>query len=259
MTIGVVLPVVNATRDLRQGIELVKQDFNSFNIEINYREIAYPDAAEQAKCLRAFREEGVAGVVVSPMESPVVLEELRALHAAHILVVTMHSDLEDAPCLCFVGQDMEQAGQVAARLVRLFIGTQGKIGVLSSWNQLRSVEQRERAFSTYLTQKYPDIQIVMTVDTQESPQIAYDRTRALLQEHEDLQALFITCGCVSDICRAVRDAGRAGSLTVICYERYPEIDAVMCTTADPYHEQYVLASIAAGKYVFCEKTAGTQG
>lgn len=33
----------------------------------------------------------------------------------------------------------------------------------------------------------------------------------------------------------------------------PEIDAVMCTTSDPYHEEYVLASIAAGKYVFCEK------
>ena len=32
-----------------------------------------------------------------------------------------------------------------------------------------------------------------------------------------------------------------------------EIDAVMCTTADPYHEEYVLASIAAGKYMFCEK------
>lgn len=33
----------------------------------------------------------------------------------------------------------------------------------------------------------------------------------------------------------------------------PGIDAVICTTADPYHEQYVLASIAAGKYIFCEK------
>ena len=32
----------------------------------------------------------------------------------------------------------------------------------------------------------------------------------------------------------------------------PEIDAVMCTTSDPYHEEYVLASIAAGKYMFCE-------
>ena len=31
----------------------------------------------------------------------------------------------------------------------------------------------------------------------------------------------------------------------------PEIDAILCATADPYHEEYVLASIAAGKYVFC--------
>lgn len=33
----------------------------------------------------------------------------------------------------------------------------------------------------------------------------------------------------------------------------PEIDAVICTTADPFHEQFVLAAIAAGKYIFCEK------
>ena len=33
----------------------------------------------------------------------------------------------------------------------------------------------------------------------------------------------------------------------------PEIDAIMCTTADPFHKKYVLASIKAGKYVFCEK------
>lgn len=33
----------------------------------------------------------------------------------------------------------------------------------------------------------------------------------------------------------------------------PEIDAVMCTTADQFHEEFCLASISAGKYIFCEK------
>ena len=32
-----------------------------------------------------------------------------------------------------------------------------------------------------------------------------------------------------------------------------KIDAVIVTTADPFHEQYVMAAIKAGKYVFCEK------
>jgi myo-inositol 2-dehydrogenase/D-chiro-inositol 1-dehydrogenase len=33
----------------------------------------------------------------------------------------------------------------------------------------------------------------------------------------------------------------------------PDIDAIVVTTSDPYHERYVLESIKAGKYVFCEK------
>ena len=32
-----------------------------------------------------------------------------------------------------------------------------------------------------------------------------------------------------------------------------DIDAVIVTTIDPFHEQYVMAAIKAGKYVFCEK------
>lgn len=32
-----------------------------------------------------------------------------------------------------------------------------------------------------------------------------------------------------------------------------DIDAIIVTTIDPYHEQYVMAAIKAGKYVFCEK------
>jgi len=33
----------------------------------------------------------------------------------------------------------------------------------------------------------------------------------------------------------------------------PDIDAVVVTTLDPFHEQYVMAAIKAGKFVFCEK------
>ena len=33
----------------------------------------------------------------------------------------------------------------------------------------------------------------------------------------------------------------------------PEIDAIINTTADAYHEQFVMAAIQAGKYIFCEK------
>lgn len=36
-----------------------------------------------------------------------------------------------------------------------------------------------------------------------------------------------------------------------------EIDAVVVTTLDPFHEQYVMAAIKAGKYVFLREAAGS--
>ena len=57
-----------------------------------------------------------------------------------------------------------------------------------------------------------------------------------------------------DFCKSV-----AEKYGIKAYERgedmiaSDDIDAVVVTTLDPFHEQYVMAAIKAGKYVFCEK------
>jgi hypothetical protein len=61
----------------------------------------------------------------------------------------------------------------------------------------------------------------------ETPEDAYSQTMEMLREHPEIDSLFITCGCVPDICSAVRDY-RAEvhsdvQPVIICYEKYPEI------------------------------------
>lgn len=50
----------------------------------------------------------------------------------------------------------------------------------------------------------------------------------------------------------VEQLGIRGCKDPITMINDPEIDATINTTVDVYHEQFVLAAIAAIKYIFCE-------
>ena len=246
MKIAVVLPVVDAMAELKRGMEIVRQDFNSFNVDIVYHEMPFSDAAGQAECLRSLCREGVSGIVLLPIEDTCVAQALDELAAANIPVVTVNSDLDDAPHLCYVGQNMEQSGQIAARLFSLFLPDGGELAIVSSRN-MRSIKQRERSFVRYLPTCSRNISVAETVDIRETPEDAYQKTLALLEQHPSMDALFITCGNVSDICRAVRDKGLAGKLVIVCYEKYPSIShlvqsgEIACTLSGDLFEQGRLA------------------
>lgn len=227
MKIAVVLPQVNAMPYLKRGMEQVQQDFNSFNIEVIYHETEGTDAIAQSRYLHRLSEQGVSGVVLLPIEDPLIVSALNALSDAKIPVVTVNSSLTDGPRLCHIEQNAKQSGETAARMLSLLLPAGGEVGIISS-RYVRAVKERENGFATYLyqLQDYPNYSrwpICEVLDIQENPEDAYTKTLALLDRHPDLKALFISCGCVSDICRAVQDKGLAGKLKIICYERYPEI------------------------------------
>ena len=243
MTVAVVVPTVDAMPALRKGMELVQQDFNSFNIEVVYYKIPF-EAAEQVPCLEKLPHEGIAGAVVLPIEVPEVARAMKKLMEQNIPVVAINSDLQTEPYMCYVGQDMVQAGRVAARMMGLLLPRGGKLAVISS-NNMRAVKQREHSFRESVSVLCPHVDVCAFMDIVEKPEHAYQQTIAFLQQHPDVQALVITCGCVPDICRAVRDAGR--DLTILCYERYDEIaqlvkkGEIACTISGDLREQGRLA------------------
>lgn len=253
--VAVVLPVVDALPELKAGMELVRQDFDSFNFEIEYHEVPFPDAKAQAQCLLTLCERGVAGVVLAPIEAPEVSAALEALAAANIPTVTVNSDL--APRLCFVGPDADQAGRTAARMLRLLLNGAGSLGIISS-RVMRAVVHRRDAFQRYLAENWPEIQIAEALDIRETPEDAYQGALALLERHPSLDALYITCGCVPDVCRALRDRGVR--IPVLCYERYPAImelveqGEIACTISGGLRNQGRLAMRLLFEYIIYDRT-----
>ncbi|MBP3876316.1 MAG: hypothetical protein J6E41_11540, partial [Lachnospiraceae bacterium] len=56
----------------------------------------------------------------------------------------------------------------------------------------------------------------------EDPETTYQETLNLLRSCPDLDGLYITCGGVSQVGRAVRESGRS-DLKTLSFEKYPEI------------------------------------
>lgn len=226
MKVAVVLPEITAAPDIRKGIDLVRQDFLSFNIQVEFHEVGGSDADAQAECIRKLARENVAGALILPIRSEIVSDAIQELLAKKIPVVIVNSELQLDGLLCYVGQDMLQSGSVAARMLSLLHGGSAQIGVISCHNML-SHEQRERSFVDSVQGSYPGFHILGTRYILETPEDAYRQTRGLLAENPQIDSLFITCGCVEDICRAVRDhrqeTGSAVQPVIICYEKYKEI------------------------------------
>ena len=132
-------------------------------------------------------------------------------------------------------------------MMGLFLGGTGKIAVISSAiaavNNNYYVRERETEFADFIRREYPGLQIITTIDSFENPQITYQKTVQLLHDYTDLQGIYITCGGVSQVGRALEESGRAKDIRVISFEDYPEVvdlirmDVIDCTIAGEIQKQ----------------------
>jgi LacI family transcriptional regulator len=228
MTIAVVFPSnIDSADALIAGMQLVIPDFSNFNIRID-RRVVSGGAEEQAELLRELKKEKISGAVVLPIADEKVELALREYKDAGIPFVTMNSDLKDSGRLAYVGQNMIQSGRLAARLFDIGMPKGGTIGIVTR-RDLHALRERESSFTEAVNEHYPDLTIAAVTDLTKSDASPYDQTRKMMEEHPDLDALFITCGDVPEIVHAADDSRKLRSMKVICYENYPKITYLVKT------------------------------
>ena len=222
MKVAVVLLKVDALPEIKRGIDIVLQDFKSFNINVEFYELYPMDPEKQAEVLYQLRDEKISGVVLQPIDSPLVTEASKAITEAGIPLVVVNTDVPESGRMCFVGQNTNQSARTAAKMFSLFLPNGGKLGIISN-NQMSVLRKRESIMREYLPTVAPNIRIAETMLVEEITDQVCEGTRDYLQKNPDLDALFVTMGYVADVCHEIRKAGKAGKIVVICYERYQDV------------------------------------
>lgn len=242
-----ILVEVDALPFLKAGIEQGIQNQVGFDIEVTYSISKFQDAERQKEFIDNAIAARADGIIISPINADRVRKAIDRAADAGIPVVTTNADIDRTKRICCVSTDSHRSARIAGRMMGLFLGGTGKIAVVSSAivseNNNYYVQVRETEFADFIRQEYPGLEIITTIDSFEDPQITYRKTVQLLQDYQDLQGIYITCGGVSQVGRALEESGRAKDIRVISYEDYPEVvdlirkDVIDCTLAGEIQRQ----------------------
>lgn len=217
---------VDAAPFLQAGIQEGVRNQANFNIEVSFHYTSFQNAVEQSHFIDQAVRDGVDGIILSPIHSQAVREAINRTVMQGVPVVTIDSDILDSARLCYVGLDGVRASRVAGRLMGQLTGGEGEIAIISSAiateNNNYFVAMREQGFRRFIEENYPGIRIVECIESFEDPRITYEKTKELIDRYPALRGIYITCGGITEVGRALLECGRSDAIRVICFEDYPQ-------------------------------------
>lgn len=229
-----------------QGMQDAAQLYRIYDMQVKYLFCETNRVSELVNLLEALPQTDYSGMVLRGMQDVRLQMQLEAFHTQSFPVVLFDSDIPRCPKLCFVGENGKTSGHIAASLLAKSIGGEGQVAIIGGQHEVEIHRLRTLGFQEVLTQRYPKITLVETVETQAQAAMTYDRTLNLLKRYPDLRGIFSSSGFTGEVGQALLDSGVASTIKVVSYNFTSDIMALLQRgTIDftiglaPYQQGYV--------------------
>jgi len=223
--------------DIVQGIENRAAELAEFGVtvDIRYARIDTPDL--QVTLIDELVSSGVVGLAITPTNHPAVVSRIRNLAETGFPVITVNTDIHDCGRLSYVGEDSFKIGETAAGLMNLITaGLETKVGIVIGHPSVESHTERAGGFTQRALTHYPKLSVVATVKNHDDNERSLAVVKQLLQDHPEIDALYLASGGIAGACQAVEEAGRTRQLKMICHDLTP-------TTRKMIRENVVAATL----------------
>lgn len=214
--------VANAPNDfwtiVRLGCDTASREAG--NVDLDFRFPTDPTVAAQQELLNSLVTNGVDGIAVSPIDGSGQTDFLDGI-ADKTLLVCADSDAEKSRRVCYIGTDNVAAGKQAAELLKAALPGGGKIVLFASYLNAGNMKDRIQGIQTTLAGS--NIQIIDTIPDGGKSEVAQENAADALAKYPDLAGI----GCLNGyqgpaILTAVRGAGKAGKVKLVCFEGYSD-------------------------------------
>ncbi len=180
------------------------------------------DTQTQISLIEKSVDRGMAGIVVSPIQSLPLRTPIRRVLAQGIPVVVVDTELgiPPGPKLGYVLNDEHAGGQIAARRVGLILGGRGNIAIVGMQPELHSNIVRERSFESTLNREFPGIHIVARrLGLPSMPQEQHN-AEELLAGTQSLEAIVaLTLAATRGTYYALAEFGKARKIKLVGFDQ----------------------------------------
>lgn len=220
ITLGVLLPNWEGQfrAEVDRGIRLACGELEETNVRVLLRRCETDLPQEAVELLETMRRGGAAGFAVCAVNDPAIETWIAARMAEGVPCVTFNSDLPASGRLCFVGQDIRQAGRLAAGLLYKCVGGQGPILATAGNLKFDGHRQRLDGFRERLEELgFPAEQLIVR-ETYNDYETSVRVVSEALEEQPDLQGVYMANLSVAGCCAAIERAERKGRVHVVCHD-----------------------------------------
>lgn len=167
--------------EVLHGVRAALNTFAEFGLKSSIKTMKGYDADLQIKLIDQLVSEKVKGIVITPINTPEVVNKINELKNQKIEVVTINSDVLDSARLAYVGCRYKKSGTVAAGLMGMISsGSNERYAVIGSSEKNLAVERRIQGITETIHQDFPWIEITDIIQNEDSDTISYTLVKELL-------------------------------------------------------------------------------
>lgn len=206
-------------RNLKLFFTEAAAEYRGFGLTLDITELSGDEAEEMIEVLDTCLEQPPDYLIVTPYNTDAMRAKLQEIMDRKIPLLTIDTTIDNNPSSCHIGTNPEDDGRIMAGLFHfVFAGRTPRLLTLYRYQFHLASTYRKQAFFDELDQLGQSYEVVEDAVITGLPQSSYHKTRQLLEQHADLDAIFVASGNTEGVCNALIDTGRAGKLKVYAYD-----------------------------------------
>lgn len=182
----------------QSGIEYWKSGLKGFedaaealDVSVEYQGSMRYDAREQALVVEQAIAKKPAGIAISAIDSPLLVQAVNKAVDQGIPVVMFDAEAPGSKSYSFLATDNRNAGILAADQMADRTGGSGQIAIITLGNQ-QNHKDRTAGFEQQIQQRYPNMKIIAVENDQGDAIMAQQQMTRLLNQYPQLNGVFIT-------------------------------------------------------------------